>query len=176
MDEAEQSKTKERKMVIATRGIPADDSFYLPRHDSPELKRFQDENETITRNVWGVGELANFVFPKRYRQKYHEVALAFLNTLGEKTELSGSEIAAFVSANNFSKATFYNKVLLRLKRAGLVKVERLTVTMEGKKFRPMKVSISKTFGNYLMKIADSWLAYVDDSRERKRKQEKLTDY
>ena len=75
-------------------------------------------------------------------------------------------MAEFLKANNISKATFYNRVLLRLKRVGMVKVERETlVNVEKKrKYRPMKISLSKTFGNYLMKIGDSWLAIVDEAR------------
>jgi hypothetical protein len=36
-----------------------------------------------------------------------------------------------------------------------------------RKYRPMRIALSKTFGNYLMKIGDSWLAIIDDSRSRK---------
>ena len=75
-----------------------------------------------------------------------------------------------MKGNGISKATFYNRVLPRLKRVGLVKVERETIiAMESKrKFRPMRISLSKTFGNYFMKIGDSWLAIVDDARTRKK--------
>jgi len=52
----------------------------------------------------------------------------------------------------------------------VLKVERETiVALEGKrKFRPMKISLSGTFGNYLVKIGESWQAIVDDSRFRKK--------
>ena len=51
-------------------------------------------------------------------------------------------------------------------------MERQTIiALESKrKFRPMTVSLSKTFGNYLMKIGDSWLALVDDARSKKKQQ------
>ena len=96
-----------------------------------------------------------------------------MTVLSEKTVLSGEEIASFVRSNGISKATFYNRVLPRLKRVGMIKVERDTiVAIESKrKFRPMRISLSKTFGNYFMKIGDSWLAVVDDSRSRKEKKE-----
>ena len=60
-------------------------------------------------------------------------------------------------------------MLPRLKRIGLLKVERQTIiALESKrKFRPMTISLSKTFGNYLVKIGDSWLAIVDDARSKK---------
>lgn len=153
---------------IASRGIPSKDSLYLPPHNSPELRSFQDGNENLTRNTWSLEEVVNFVFPKRYQQKYSEIALAFLKLAVQKTTLSGGEIGNFVSSNGVSKATFYNRVLPRLKRIGLLKVERQTIiALESKrKFRPMTISLSKTFGNYLSKIGDSWLAIVDDARSK----------
>ena len=163
------------KKTISSRGVPSSESIYLPRHDSQELRTFQDKNESMTRNTWTLEEVTNFVFSKKYQPKYHEIASSFLNILGEKTQMNGDEIAAFVKNNGISKATFYNRVLPRLKRVGMVKVERETlVNVESKrKYRPMKISLSKTFGNYFMKIGDSWLAIVDDARSRKDRQTKL---
>ncbi len=167
----------EEKKTIASRGVPSSESVYLPRHDSPELRSFQDKNEVLTRNLWNIEEVTNFIFSKRYQPRYHEIALGFLRLLVERAHVSGEEIAEFVRTNGISKATFYNRVLPRLKRVGMIKVERETlVAIESKrKFRPMKVSLSKTFGNYFMKIGDSWLAIVDDARSlaEKREQTKL---
>lgn len=169
-DQPEEHEEKEEKHAIASRGIPSKDSLYLPPHNSPELRSFQDGNESLTRNIWSLEEVANFVFPKRYQQKYSEIALAFLKLCIDKTTLSGDEIGHFVSQNGISKATFYNRVLPRLKRVGMLKVERQTlIALESKrKFRPMTISLSKTFGNYLTKIGDSWLAIVDDARSKKK--------
>lgn len=165
----------EEKKGIASRGVPSSESIYLPRHDSPELRKFQDQNESITRNVWNLDEVTNFVFSKKYQPKYYEIAHGFLGLLTNKTKLSGEQIAEFVKANGISKATFYNRVLPRLKRVGMIKVERETlVNLESKrKYRPMKISLSKTFGNYFMKIGDSWLAIVDDARSKEEKQTRL---
>ncbi len=158
---------------IASRGVPSSESIYLPRHDSPELRKFQDQHEGITRNVWSIEEVTNFVFSQKYQPRYYEIALGFLELLGERTQLNGDEIAEYVKGNGISKATFYNRVLPRLKRIGMVKVERDTlVNVESKrKFRPMRISLSKTFGNYFMKIGDSWLAIVDDARSKREKKE-----
>ena len=160
---------------ITSRGVPSSESIYLPRHDSEELRSFQDKNENLTRNPWSVEELTNFIFSKKYQPKYFEIALGFVNLLSEKTNVSGEDIAAYVRNNGISKATFYNRVLPRLKRVGMVKVERDTVVaIESKrKYRPMRISLSKTFGNYFMKIGDSWLAMVDDSRSRLEKKEQM---
>lgn len=156
------------KKTIASRGIPSSESLYFPSHNSSEVRRFQDTSETPTRNLWNLEEVVNFVFPKKYQEKYHETAISFLKLLTKKVRLSGSDISSFVSENKVSKATFYNRVLPRLRRVGIIKIERETlVPVEGKrKYRPMRVTLSKTFGNYLMKIGDSWLAIVDDARSR----------
>jgi len=166
-DEREEGKEEHK---IASRGIPSKDSLFLPPHNSPELRAFQDGNENITRNTWNVEEVVNFVFPARYQEKYHSVALSFTKLLLERNSLTGEEIGNFVSQNGISKATFYNRVLPRLKRIGMIKVERQTlIALESKrKFRPMTISLSKTFGNYLVKIGDSWLAIVDDARSKKK--------
>ncbi len=157
------------KKAIASRGVPSSESIYLPPHNSDELRAFQDKNENITRNLWRLEEVVNFIFSKKYQPKYFEGAFSFMKLLTAKVQLSGDETAAFVRDSGISKATFYNRVLPRLRRVGMIKVERETlVPMESKrKFRPMKISLSKTFGNYFMKIGDSWLAIVDDSRTSK---------
>ena len=164
----EKDEEKEEKHSIASRGIPSKDSLYLPPHNSPELRSFQDGNENLTRNIWSLDEVVNFVFPRRYQEKYNEIALGFVKLVLEKTTVSGDQIGQFVSSRGISKATFYNRVLPRLKRIGLLKVERQTIiALESRrKFRPMTISLSKTFGNYLTKIGDSWLAIVDDARSK----------
>jgi hypothetical protein len=166
----EQEEPEEKEHKIASRGIPSKDSLFLPPYNSPELRAFQDGNENITRNSWNIEEVVNFVFPARYQTKYHEIAIGFMKLLLEKSALTGDEIGNFVSQNGVSKATFYNRVLPRLRRVGMIKVERQTIiALENKrKFRPMTITLSKTFGNYLMKIGDSWLAIVDDARSKKK--------
>jgi hypothetical protein len=166
---------EEAKRKVASRGIPSSEALYLPPHNSPELRTFQDANENSTRNVWSLEEVVNFVFPKRYQLKYNEAAVSFVGMLMEKTQVSGPDISRFVSENGISKATFYNRVLPRLKRIGILKVERETiVALESKrKYRPMKISLSKTFGNYLNKVGESWLALVDDARSKKSQKERL---
>ncbi len=166
MAEEQQAKNKPE---VASRGIPSSESLWLPAHYSSELRKFQEENEAPTWNPWKLEEVVQFVFPKKYQRKYHETALAFMAALTAKVQMRGSDISEFVAGNAVSKATFYNRVLPRLKRVGMIKVERETiVTTEKRKYRPMIVSLSKTFGNYLGKIGGSWLAIVDDARTLKK--------
>ncbi len=166
-------KTQNSKPSIASRGVPSSESIYLPPFNSEELRSFQDQSENPTRNLWSVEEVANFVFSRKYQTKYYEIALGFLKLLYASPYVDGTAIAKYVSDNNVSKATFYNRVLPRLRRVGMIKIERDTVVAQEskRKFRPMRISLSKTFGNYMMKIGDSWLAIVDDIRSRKDRKE-----
>ncbi|MCX8199888.1 MAG: hypothetical protein N3G76_00275 [Candidatus Micrarchaeota archaeon] len=168
---------KKPRKSIATRGIPSKESFYLPPHYSPDLRKFQDDNELPLRNYWTLDELINFVFPKKYQPTYHEISIIFMKELVQVHKMEGKEISNFIRANSISKATFYNRVLPRLKRLGLVKVERQTIIAEHskQKYRPMAISLSKTFGNYLNKIGESWLAIIDDARSRQPTQNKRNE-
>ncbi len=167
LDEEVFEQKQEGKSGVPSRGIPSKFALYLPPHYSKEIRRFE-ENEVLTRNLWPLEDIVNFLFPKQYQPTYHEIAKAFLRYLMQHPQLSGKEISAFVKQEHISKATFYNKVLPKLKRMGLVKVERETISVESekRKYRPMRLTLSKTFGNYLMKLADSWLAVVDEARAR----------
>lgn len=146
------------------RGFKSEASLYLPAHYSQEIRRFEDNDERPTRNLWGIEELLNFIFPKNYQQRYYESALALMKRLSSNPSINSSEIPQLIKENNLSKATFYNRVIPKMKRFGLIKVEREAV-LKGKP-RRFKISLSKSFGNYLMKISDSWLAFVDDSRSK----------
>ncbi len=160
---------KEEKPSIPSRGIPSKEALYLPPYYSNELRRFQDDNEIPMRNYWTLKEVVNFVFPEKYQEKYHTIAFKFLEELCNRLEMDGQEIGTFVRSNNISKATFYNRVLPRLKRVGMIKVYRETITSvdSKRKYRPMRITLSKTFGNYLNKIGESWLAIVDNARTLK---------
>ncbi|MFH1221808.1 MAG: hypothetical protein V1492_01850 [Candidatus Micrarchaeota archaeon] len=165
MVDQKEEKSEEKK-TIASRGVPSAEALYFPPFS--DVRKFQDDNEQLTRNLWNMEEVLNFVFPKQYQEKYHEVAVAFMKLLIEKANLEGSDISAFIAAEEISKATFYNRVLPRLRRVGMIKIERETIVAQEsrRKYRPMRIMLSKTYGNYMMKIGDSWLAVVDDARSR----------
>ncbi|MEM4207980.1 MAG: hypothetical protein QW153_00130 [Candidatus Bilamarchaeaceae archaeon] len=167
MTEEQETQEVKKQKTIASRGIPSSESLFFPPFS--EVRKFQDDNEQLTRNLWNLEEVINFVFPKKYQEKYHEIALAFMKILVEKVKIDGSDLSSFISSNKISKATFYNRVLPRLRRVGMIKIERDTIVAaeSRRKYRPMRITLSKTFGNYTTKIGDSWLAIVDDARSRK---------
>lgn len=166
------------KKSVASRGIPSKESMFLPSHDSPLIRSFEDKDENISKNTWDLTEVSTFIFPKKYQIKYHSIATAFLALLSQKTKIEGCEISEFIKKENISKATFYNRVLPRLKRVGMIKVERQTIIAKEskRKFRPMTIHLSKTFGNYMSKIGDSWLAIVDEARSKRDQQKRLENF
>ncbi len=153
------SNKKGKREGPPSRGIPSKHALYLPAHDSKEIRAFEVDGR-LTKNVWPLSELLRFLFPPKYQERYYRVAKAFLGRMAEEGGiLAGEEVGAFVKAQGISKATFYNKVLPKLRRMGLIKTER-----EGRQYR---LTLSKTFSNYLYKIAESWEAFVDDVRSRR---------
>jgi hypothetical protein len=151
------------------RGIPSSQSLYFPSHNDEDFRQFQDANENQTRNLWKLEDVVNVIFSRKHQPTYFEIAVRFLQALASKVQMDGADIGKFVSENNISKATFYNRVLPRLRRVGMIKVERETIVAveSRRKYRPMRISLSKTFGNCFYKIGDSWLAIVDEARAKK---------
>lgn len=161
------------KPSVGSRGIPAKESFWFPPFNAPEVRDFQDSNENPTRNLWTLEEVMLFVFPKKFQRRYHEVALELMVAVLKKGMLTGDDTAELTRSAGISKATLYNKVLPRLRRVGMLKIKRRTIVaiQSRRKYRPMQIFPSKTFGNYLMKIGDSWQAIVDDARSRRKQEE-----
>ncbi|RME79608.1 MAG: hypothetical protein D6769_01950 [Methanobacteriota archaeon] len=154
---------------IKSRGIPSKEAFWLPPYYSEDIRRFEDDSGNATRNVWKLEEITKFIFPPKYQEKYYEIASSFLSFISERGgKVSGSDVGPFLRESGISKATFYNRVLPRLKRVGIVRVKRETQEGKNKKYMHMDIELSKTFGNYLLKIADSWLAHIDDVRSLRR--------
>ncbi|MFA5108249.1 MAG: hypothetical protein WC492_01810 [Candidatus Micrarchaeia archaeon] len=172
------NKIEIEKRSVASRGVPSKETMFLPAHDSPLIRSFQDSGENITRNTWDLHEVTTFIFPKQYQDKYHSIASSFLALLMLKTKVEGTQISEFIKENDISKATFYNRVLPRLRRVGMIKIERQTIVAKEskRKFRPMTIHLSKTFGNYLTKIGDSWLALVDEAKSKHDQQKRLETF
>ena len=131
-------------------GIPSSEQFFLPRKDTlDELLKKTGAIRTST--AWNMEDVMQFVFPQKYRSSYHAVAVNFLRTLQEKGgSLSSSQIGDFVTSSGASKATFYNKVLPRLVRVGMIDRNREPTS------KKMTVNWSGQFSTYLEKIAFEW--------------------
>lgn len=149
----------------SSRGIPADESLYLPRHYGKEVKAKGGLDGEI---IWEVDDVVDFVFPRVYQPKYYEVALSFLRLILENDRVSKDEISDFLKRNNYSRSTLENKVIPKLVRVGLVKREREIAGSLGKG-RSLVLSDSLTFSGYLEKIGSSWKSQVLTARHKRRK-------
>lgn len=164
--QAENQDTNEKKLPKNARegqrppkGMPSEDQFYLPRKDSLDgLLRKQGAIRTAT--AWNIEDLMQFVFPKEFRESYHQVSSLFITALQQAGgAMTSSQIGEFVARSGVSKATFYNKVLPRLVRVGMVDRNR---EPESKK---MTVRWSNQFAAYLEKIAFEWKRLEPQKKE-----------
>ena len=132
------------------KGIPSDDAFYLPRKDSLD-KLLGKQSAVKTSTSWALEDVLQFVFPVEYRGSMHSAALQFLRLLRDSGgSLASQQIGEFVQRSGVSKATFYNKVVPRLVRVGMVERNREPGS------KKMTVSWSNQFASYLEKIAFEW--------------------
>lgn len=135
-------------------GIPAKESFWLPPHDSTNVK-----NKSIDKKVrWEIEQVIEHIFPKQYQKVYNSVATLLIKAMSEKQVMFPKDIGVFRDQNQISKATLYNKVIPRLKQAGVLTRER---DLNNNR---MFLKLSLTFSNYLSKIAEEWESFVSTAR------------
>ncbi len=173
-DDLKQSKAaKNTPKTIASRGIPADEALWLPRHDEVrEILRKQSNPFDEYGVEWSPADVLEFVFPSRYRALQHDVAAQFIDFLcANAGQADFHSISDFVKRSGASKATFYNKIVPRLKHAGLIEVKRplRTGSRESEK-GPMTIFLSESFHNYLFKLAKEWRRIVLTARSKREKQ------
>jgi len=150
-----------------SRGIPSDESLWMPRHYGKEIKDKGGLEEEI---IWSIEEVVDFIFPKSYQPKYYKVAVDFLNLVLANEKVGKDEIGKFLKDNNYSRSTLENKIIPKLVRFGLLKRER---EIEGSlgKGRSLILSDSLTFTNYLTKIGHAWKSTVATARHKRKKTE-----
>ena len=101
---------------LSSRGVPASESLWLDNLEQREDKWKDELSLGLT-----MKHILQMVFPKKYQPIYYDMSLSFMNlVLSEKT-VSGTRIKEMLQHNNFSKATFHNKILPRLKSVGMIK-------------------------------------------------------
>jgi hypothetical protein len=149
----------------ASSGIPSDESLWLPSHHGIEVKRKGGLDKSV---YWDVGELVDFIFPRRFQPVYHQVASDFVALALERDWVTKEDIAAFLQSKGYSKSTLENKVIPKLVRFGLLKRER-EITAGMGKGRGLILSDSLTFSNYLERIGFAWNMLVNTSRKKKTK-------
>jgi len=148
--------------VIPNRGIKSKDAMYLPdlrKMPNPQLR-------------WEVEDILIFIFPREIQFKYNTVAQSFIKQLLSNANdgLNGDQIAAWLRETKFSAATFYNRVLPRLIRLGMVERKR----MRGQKSRKMLLHPSTSFGLYMQKLGSEWSVIVNTARAKSKNRFDIT--
>ena len=148
-----------------SRGIPATESLYLPKHYGRYIQSKGGLNKAV---IWDVEDVIDFIFPKKYQPTYFRVGCDFVRLLLEKDRITQKEIREFLIEHDYSRSTLENKIIPKLVHFGLIKRER---EIEGKmrRGRPLILSESLTFTKYLERIAFGWNMLVSTARQRKTK-------
>jgi hypothetical protein len=168
---AKKGKGNPRPRPPSSHGIPSDESLWLPSHDGKAVREKGGLDKTV---IWSVPDVVDFIFPKDFQPKYHEVAVKFVELLLSCEVVTKKEIGKFLKDNGFSKATLENKVIPKLVRFGLIKREREYKAGLGKG-RSLVLSDSLTFTNYLERIGFAWNMLVSTARTRRGKQKTLPE-
>ena len=146
-----------------SRGVPSKESLWLS-----DVRKLRDEWHYHKNVRLELDQVLALVFPPQYQAKYHEIALLFMKTLLHKTEMRGADLGTFLKDNNFSKATFYNIILPRLKRVGMIKTEREQYSHDKskQKFYRKIVRPSTQFSVFWRHIAEEYESIVETAKAR----------
>lgn len=151
-------------------GIPSGETLWIPSHYSVEVRRKGGLDKTI---YWDVGDVVDFVFPRKYQPTYFKVACDFVGLILDKGTVTKDEIREFLKASGYSKPTLENKVIPKLVKFGLLKREREVTSGQLGRGRALVLTESLTFSNYLEKIAFAWNVLVSTSRKKRVKEDSL---
>jgi len=143
---------------IASRGVPSKESLWLD-----DVRKRRDQWSYHKKVRLNLPQIMQIIFPKDYKPTYYDVGVKFMEFLLEKGQMRGADTGKFVSENNISKATFYNIILPRLKRVGMIRSEREEFTQSNTKQKYYRKIIepSKQFSIFFSKIASEYDAIVD---------------
>jgi len=146
-----------------TRGIPAKESMWLQ-----DVRKLRDEWKYHQNVRLELTQLMHLIFPEKYQAKYYQIGLNFMQFLLKKGQLYGDDIGEFLKNQQYSKATFYNVILPRLKRVGMVKTERETFSpfKSKQKFHKKIVKPSTEFSLFFSSVAREYESIVNTARAR----------
>ncbi|HIK02572.1 TPA: hypothetical protein H1012_01865 [archaeon] len=146
-----------------SRGIPSKESLWLE-----DIRKLRDEWKYHQNVRIELEQVMQIVFPKKYQAKYYETALKFMHLLLQKQVLRGADLGEFLRTHNFSKATFYNIILPRLKRVGMITTDRESFTeFEGKrKFYRKMVKPSTQFSIFFTHLAKEYESIIETAKAK----------
>lgn len=146
-----------------SRGIPSKESMWLD-----DIRKLRDDWKYHQNVRLEIDQILHIIFPKKYQEKYYETALKFMQSLLGKQVMRGADLGEFLRSNNFSKATFYNIILPRLKRVGMITTEREAFTEQAseRKFYRKIVRPSTQFSIFFSHLAREYESIVETAKAR----------
>ncbi|RLI94556.1 MAG: hypothetical protein DRO92_02785 [Candidatus Altiarchaeales archaeon] len=144
-----------------SRGIPADESLWLPKHYGRDIRNKGGIDSKIR---WNLEDIIDFIFPQKYQPKYYKIGIDFINLILKKEKINKEDISNFLKETRYSRSTLENKIIPKLVRIGAIKREREASGRMKKKGRALIISESLTFSNYLKRIANEWETIVETAR------------
>jgi len=151
---------------VISRGVPAKESLWLD-----DVRKRREEWQYHKKVRLELPHLLQIVFPKQHQPKYHDISLKFMTFLLEKGRLEGADTGAFITANGFSKATFYNIILPRLKKVGMVRLlrEEFNLSKETQKYYRKVIEPSKQFSMFFKKLSEEYETILDTAEAKRPK-------
>jgi len=167
---AQQTPQTPQQPKVISRGVPAKESLWLD-----DVRKRREEWQYHKKVRLELPHLLQIVFPKQHQPKYHDISLKFMQFLLEKGRLEGADTGAFISSNGFSKATFYNIILPRLKKVGMVRLlrEEFNISKEKQKYYRKVIEPSKQFSLFFKKLSEEYETILDTAEAKRPKQENL---
>jgi len=146
------------KAKVISRGVPAKESLWLD-----DVRKRRDEWQYHKKVRLDLGQLVQIIFPKQYQPKYHDITIKFMQFLLSKGRLEGEDTGKFITENNYSKATFYNIILPRLRKVGMVKLlrEEFNISKDKQKYYRKIIMPSKQFSILFAKLAEEYETILD---------------
>ncbi len=146
-----------------SRGIPSKESLWLD-----DIRRLRDEWKYHQNVRLELDQVLHIIFPKKYQERYYETSLKFMKSLLEKQVMRGADLGEFLRLNSYSKATFYNIILPRLKRVGMITTEReaFTESAEKRKFYRKIVKPSTQFSIFFTHLAREYESIIETAKAR----------
>lgn len=140
------SNTKKKK------GIPSEYALFLDE----DLRLKLSAKESLF-----LEEYLEVLFPKKYQERYNEIALKLLNELKKNNEMrSNKELKEFIEREKIFRETLYSKIIDKMDRFGVIEKNYIKndKKINDKKIRgkPFYIKISPRCVDLFKNLSDRW--------------------
>jgi len=117
---------------------------------------------------WDISDIINHVFPREYQEKSYEYALKFVRFLLKNPRgIDKKMLSEFISANEIPSSTFYNIIIPKMVKLGILERRRESNASNPGKGWFMILKPSFAFSSHLQKLANEWKSIYKTSVSKK---------